>query len=134
MKRKGFTLGRFQPFHNEHAKLIERMKSECDEVYVGILNTKFSEYNPCTYDEREEMISGYDSSLNVFEYDRKDVVTLGIGIRLEVPFGAVFYSGDKKECAGMAALGFVVDYKKRGTGSATSVRKKLFSGNEEWKE
>lgn len=134
MKRKGFTLGRFQPFHNEHAKLIEKMKEECDEVYVGILETNFSEHNPFTYEERKEMINGYDSSLNIFPHDKKDIVALGIGLRLEVPFDAVFYSGNKKECAGIAALGFMIDYNKRGNGSATAVRKKLFSGTDEWKE
>lgn len=134
MKRKGFTLGRFQPFHNEHVNLIEKMKNECDEVYVGVLETNFSEYNPFTYEEREEMISDYDSSLNVFPYDKKGIVALGIGLRLEVPFDAVFYSGDKKECAGIAALGFMANYTKRGSGSATAVRKRLFSGDEGWKE
>lgn len=134
-KKKGFTLGRFQPFHNEHASLIEDIKSDCDEVYVGILKTKKSEYNPFSDEERVDMISNYDDDLNVFSYERKDLVGMGIGIRKKVPFGSKYYSGDRKEIAGMSVLGFIPKYHKRKEGySATKVRNLMFDGDDGWKD
>ena len=134
-KKGGFTLGRFQPFHNEHVNLIEEIKKDCDAVYVGILHTELSEENPFTYKERRDMILKYDDSLEVFEYEKKDMMVLGIGIRKEVPYDAVYYTGNLRERLGMASLGFQTKMKKRKDDySATNIRKMVFSGNKKWEK
>lgn len=124
--KAGFVLGRFQPFHREHAKLLKTLKKECEEVYVGVLNTEFSAANPFTYGEREEMILGYDDSLNVFPYKRRDIIGLGLGLRTKVPFPATYYSGDRAECLAYLSIGFPVRHRKRARASATEVRERLY--------
>ena len=43
MKKIGFTIGRFAPFHKGHQYLIETALAECDEFYVVVYETDVME-------------------------------------------------------------------------------------------
>jgi len=49
-------IGRWQPFHDGHRSLIDKVLSEGKPVVVGIRDTAVSEENPYTVEERMEMI------------------------------------------------------------------------------
>lgn len=55
---RGFYLGRFQPFHNGHASVIEQLHEDVDELIIGIGSAERShtDDNPFTSGERIEMI------------------------------------------------------------------------------
>lgn len=59
-------LGRWQPFHKGHKKLIDKVLEEGKSVVVAIRDTEISESNPFTVDERKKMIRGvYGSKVRV---------------------------------------------------------------------
>lgn len=57
--RRGIFIGRFQPPHVGHLKIIEDMSKEVDEVIIGIgsSNEHHATDNPFTSKEREEMLN-----------------------------------------------------------------------------
>ena len=64
-------IGRFQPFHNGHFKVIQRAFELANQVIVliGSTNQSRSLRNPFTYDEREDVIYsalGHNPGLDVF--------------------------------------------------------------------
>lgn len=56
---RGLLIGRFQPFHRGHERLVERIAREVDEVIVGIgsADASHSVRDPFTAGERIVMIS-----------------------------------------------------------------------------
>lgn len=50
-------IGRWQPFHDGHKKLIQTVLDEGKNVCVAIRDTPISESDPYTIEEREKMIS-----------------------------------------------------------------------------
>ena len=65
----GMYLGRFQPFHNGHKSIVDKMLEECDEVLivVGSSQEKGTVKNPFPAWERCEMISDVYSDESVSE-------------------------------------------------------------------
>lgn len=55
---KGLVLGRFQPLHNGHVRMIKKASDKVDELVIGIGSSNKSRTykNPFTFDEREFMI------------------------------------------------------------------------------
>lgn len=53
---KSLVIGRFQPFHEGHLKLVHTLLDEGREVVLAIRDTDFSEDNPYTIFERRRMI------------------------------------------------------------------------------
>lgn len=55
---KGLFVGRFQPFHLGHLKAIKWILERCEQVtiVIGSSQESFTERNPFTFEEREEMI------------------------------------------------------------------------------
>lgn len=55
---RGFFVGRFQPFHHGHVRVIEHIGDEVDRVVIGIGSAEQSHTveNPFTAGERAEMI------------------------------------------------------------------------------
>jgi adenylylsulfate kinase len=49
-------IGRWQPFHEGHQKLIQKVLDEGKNVCVAIRDTEISDENPFTAQEREQMI------------------------------------------------------------------------------
>jgi len=56
---RGFLIGRFQPFHNGHVQLVEKIATEVDELVIGIgsAGDSHSERNPFTAGERIRMVT-----------------------------------------------------------------------------
>ncbi|HDQ07493.1 MAG TPA: nicotinamide-nucleotide adenylyltransferase [Methanoculleus sp.] len=59
MKNRGFYIGRFQPYHNGHQSVLERIAEEVDEIVIGVGSAQFSHTvaNPFTAGERVMMIT-----------------------------------------------------------------------------
>lgn len=55
---KALFIGRFQPFHNGHLKVIKNASKVYDEIIIGIGSSQYgnTEDNPFTSDERKMMI------------------------------------------------------------------------------
>lgn len=56
---KALFIGRFQPFHNGHLKVVQKISKEYDEIIIGIGSSQYSDTidNPFTAEERQEMIN-----------------------------------------------------------------------------
>ncbi|MCG1002221.1 MULTISPECIES: nicotinamide-nucleotide adenylyltransferase [Halobacterium] len=56
---RGFYIGRFQPYHNGHHRVVEQIATEVDELVVGIgsAGDSHSTRNPFTAGERIMMIT-----------------------------------------------------------------------------
>lgn len=68
--RRGFLIGRFQPFHNGHEQLVESIAHQVDELIVGIGSADASHTvrNPFTAGERMVMISSVVADVDVRAY------------------------------------------------------------------
>jgi nicotinamide-nucleotide adenylyltransferase len=57
--RRAFYIGRFQPYHNGHQTVIDRIAREADEIIIGIGSAQLSHDfdNPFTAGERVLMIT-----------------------------------------------------------------------------
>jgi len=56
--KRGLIIGRFQPFHNGHLKLVQQVLNECQELIIIIGSSQFNYLykDPFTAGERIEMI------------------------------------------------------------------------------
>jgi nicotinamide-nucleotide adenylyltransferase len=63
--RRGFYIGRFQPYHNGHQSVLEHIADEVDEIVIGIGSAQLSHLadNPFTAGERVLMITRALASL-----------------------------------------------------------------------
>ncbi|MEF8776994.1 MAG: nicotinamide-nucleotide adenylyltransferase [Haloarculaceae archaeon] len=68
--RRGFLIGRFQPFHNGHEQLVADITEEVDELVVGIgsAGDSHSVENPFTAGERVMMITKTLEDLDITTY------------------------------------------------------------------
>ena len=57
--RRGFYIGRFQPYHNGHHEVLEHIAKEVDEIVIGIGSAQLSHQvdNPFTAGESVLMIT-----------------------------------------------------------------------------
>jgi nicotinamide-nucleotide adenylyltransferase len=64
--RRGFYIGRFQPYHNGHQSVLEHIAHEVDEIVIGIGSAQLSHLpdNPFTAGERVLMITRALASLS----------------------------------------------------------------------
>jgi nicotinamide-nucleotide adenylyltransferase len=64
--RRGFYIGRFQPYHNGHQSVLEHIADEVDEIIIGVGSAQLSHLidNPFTAGERVLMITRALSSLS----------------------------------------------------------------------
>ena len=63
--KRGFYIGRFQPYHNGHQSVLERIADDVDEIIIGIGSAQLSHTldNPFTAGERVLMITRALASL-----------------------------------------------------------------------
>jgi len=63
--KRGFYIGRFQPYHNGHQSVLEHIAHEVDEIVIGIGSAQLSHLtdNPFTAGERVLMITRALSAL-----------------------------------------------------------------------
>ncbi len=66
---RGFYIGRFQPFHDGHLRMVEEIATEVDELVLGIgsAGDSHTERNPFTAGERIMMITK-----SLVEWERTD--------------------------------------------------------------
>ena len=59
MNRRGFYIGRFQPYHNGHQSVLERIACSADEIVIGVGSAQLSHTvaNPFTAGERVLMLT-----------------------------------------------------------------------------
>ena len=64
---KALFVGRFQPFHKGHLKLLQSILKEYDEIIIGIGSSQYdhTKDNPFTSDERKKMMEKSLESINV---------------------------------------------------------------------
>jgi len=64
--KRGFYIGRFQPYHNGHQTVLEHIAKKVDEIIIGVGSAQLSHQmdNPFTAGERVLMIT---RSLNHFD-------------------------------------------------------------------
>ena len=64
--KRGFYIGRFQPYHNGHQSVLEHIAGDVDEIIIGIGSAQLSHQieNPFTAGERVLMITRALSSLD----------------------------------------------------------------------
>jgi len=67
-------IGRWQPFHNGHKKLIDRVLQEGWSVIIAIRDTPISKDNPYTVLERKEMIR--DAYEDLIKQGRVKIITI----------------------------------------------------------
>jgi nicotinamide-nucleotide adenylyltransferase len=58
-KKRGFYIGRFQPYHNGHQSVLEHIAGKVDEIIIGVGSAQLSHHpdNPFTAGERILMIT-----------------------------------------------------------------------------
>jgi nicotinamide-nucleotide adenylyltransferase len=70
MVMKALFIGRFQPFHKGHLKVIQNASKEYDEIIIGIGSSQYGHAmdNPFTSDERKKMINDSLKTISVKNY------------------------------------------------------------------
>jgi len=67
---KALYIGRFQPFHKGHLKIIQNYSKKFDEIIIGIGSSQYSYTleNPFTFEERKLMIKKSLEGIDVKNY------------------------------------------------------------------
>ncbi|MBU0761501.1 MAG: nicotinamide-nucleotide adenylyltransferase [Candidatus Altiarchaeota archaeon] len=132
---RAMVLGRFQPFHIGHLKMVEYVASKCDHLIIGVgsCNKQDTSDNPFTAREREEMII---KSIHLeVPYSFHEIPDFGDNgewiswIAKNICFD-VFYTNSANEKEIFEKAGFRVEeipFFNRKLYSATEVRKRMAS-------
>jgi len=67
---RGFYIGRFQPYHEGHHAMVERIAGEVDELVLGIgsADQSHTERNPFTAGERIMMLTKATAEMDLITY------------------------------------------------------------------
>jgi nicotinamide-nucleotide adenylyltransferase len=67
---KALYIGRFQPFHKGHLKIINNISKKFDEIIIGIGSSQYSNAseNPFSSEERKEMIKKTLDKMDINNY------------------------------------------------------------------
>ena len=76
-KSYSFFIGRFQPLHEGHIKLIQTVLDEGKNVCVGLKDTPLSETDPYTLSQRAEMFAERLPQVKVIVVPNIDEVCYG---------------------------------------------------------
>lgn len=136
-------IGRFQPFHLGHLRLLEEAGKEADEIIIGIGSSQESNTasNPFTAEERRRMIrssiSGIKSRISVYDIpDIGDNTRWVKHVEKIVPKFDVVYTNGELERHLFAEAGYRVHATglfNRDKYSGTEIRRRILSG-ESWEE
>lgn len=113
-KRRALYIGRWQPFHNGHAYIVDNKLKEGVPVAIGVRDTPATAHDPYTMNERLEMIRKVYAGQDVIVFPIPDIESVNIG--REVGYAVNRYESPK-EIEGI---------------SATSIRKMMEAGDDEW--
>lgn len=116
MDKRAMFIGRWQPFHNGHKWLIEKKLSEGKPVLIAVRDIQPDEKNPFTTDQTIEMLNKVYSNDDVVVISIPDIesVNYGRGVGYEV-----------NEHVPPDNIHYI---------SATSIRNKIKSGDDSWKQ
>ena len=149
-KTTALTIGRYQPFHLGHLKVIEFILQEVDKLIIGIGSSQESHTrdNPFTADERRIMIERSIRSLGDKSTDIKsEYIIIPIPdvnnnstwvshvVKLVPEFGVVYTNGELEKKL-FCDAGFEVrvpQFFERDKYSATEIRKRIIWGTE-WED
>jgi len=145
MKRALF-IGRFQPFHQGHEKILEIMLADYDEaiLVIGSAEESYTERNPFTAGERMEMILKATEEMGVKsrvlpvpirDINRYDLWVDHV-ISLTPTFEAVYTNNHLTELL-FSAKGFKIVKTgpiRRGDFSGTRIRALMAEGETHWRD
>jgi nicotinamide-nucleotide adenylyltransferase len=140
---RGFYIGRFQPYHNGHQAVLERVARAVDEVVIGVGSAQLSHEleNPFTAGERVLMITRSLAAMDrpVYVIPIEDIQRNALWVShvrsMTPPFDCVF-SNNPLVMRLFAEAGHVVhcpDMYERQTHSGTEIRRRMLSGGA-WEE
>jgi len=140
---RGLYIGRFQPYHNGHQAVLERICSEVDEIVIGIGSAQLSHEpeNPYTAGERVLMITRALKEIECpyyvipLEDVRRNSLWIAHVKAMSPPFDLIFSSNPLvirlfRE-AGMTVMS--PDMYERDTHSGTEIRRRMLEGGK-WRE
>lgn len=116
MPKYALFIGRWQPFHNGHKKIIQDALDAGKKILIACRDTPVDEGNPYTVDQRVEMIRA------VYKYDPVKVIGIpdieSINIGRKVGYDIIKYDVPQ-DIAGI---------------SATEIRRMMEEGDDTWKD
>jgi nicotinamide-nucleotide adenylyltransferase len=67
---KALFIGRFQPFHYGHLKLLQSISKRYQEIVIGIGSSQYkgTDTNPFSYEERKKMIESSLDRIGIHNY------------------------------------------------------------------
>jgi nicotinamide-nucleotide adenylyltransferase len=141
--KRGFYIGRFQPFHLGHRKVIGEIARHVDELVIGIGSAQLSHKpeNPFTAGERILMISRSLEDLDLYYYviPINDLYQNALWVAhvrsLTPPFSDV-YSNNPLVSRLFQESGYEVKYSpmyNREEYSGTEIRRRMLAG-EDWEK
>lgn len=140
--KRGFYIGRFQPYHNGHQTVLEHIADQVDEIIIGVGSAQLSHQldNPFTAGERVLMITRALSSLGCPFYvipieDIKRNALWVAHVRSMTPPFDLCYSSNPLVLQLFKEAGIAVQSPslyERDTHSGTQIRSRMLKG-EPWK-
>jgi len=141
-KKRALFIGRFQPFHNGHLRVVKEALEEFDELVIAIGSAQYfnTKGNPFSADEREEMIKEAlekENIKNAFIAKIDDINCNGTyvsHVEREIPKCAAIFCGSEKTKTLFSKAGY--DVRELGRYydiNATGIREKIIKG-ESWEE
>ncbi|KUG21086.1 MAG: nicotinamide-nucleotide adenylyltransferase [Methanomicrobiaceae archaeon] len=136
---RGFYIGRFQPYHNGHQTVLERIAGWVDEIIIGVGSAQLSHTleNPFTAGERVLMITRSLADLDCpfyvipIEDIRRNAVWVA-HIRSMTPPFEVAYTSNPLVMQLFTEAGLAVqspDMYERQTHSGTAIRQLMLNGD-----
>lgn len=140
---RGLYIGRFQPYHNGHQSVLERISGLVDEIIIGIGSAQLSHgiENPFTAGERIMMITQSLDGLSCpfyvipIEDVQRNALWVAHVKSISPPFRRVF-SSNPLVVQLFAEQGVPVespDMYERQSHSGTEIRRRMLAG-EDWQE
>jgi nicotinamide-nucleotide adenylyltransferase len=140
--KRGFYIGRFQPYHNGHQSVLEHIATKVDEIIIGVGSAQLSHNteNPFTAGERVMMITRSLESLGcpfyVIPIEDIQRNSLWVGhVRSMAPPFDICYSSNPLVVRLFKEAGVKVQSPamyERDTLSGTAIRHRMLTG-ESWK-
>jgi nicotinamide-nucleotide adenylyltransferase len=139
--KRGFYIGRFQPYHNGHQYILEKIARTSDEIIIGVGSAQLSHEpaNPFTAGERVLMITralkhlGCPLYVIPIEDIRRNALWVAHVRSMTPPFDTV-YSGNPLVVRLFEEEGVCVESPamyERDSHSGTEIRRRILEG-EEW--
>ncbi len=140
--KKALFIGRFQPFHKAHLRVVKNIMKECDHVTIAIGSSRSSgvHENPFTVTERKLMINKSLRAQGIKDFSMHYVPDIyddnkwAAHTKKIVGKFDVVYTGNKKTCKLMKKAGHKIKHITLYSGySGTKVRKWI-ANSKQWQK